>query len=147
MHETTDDSKAKKTHIIVPGPRMRIEWAVAEDGSMPARDFFYSELSPKTQAKFMASFRRMATTGTIGQKRKFHDNEADGLAAFKADTPEGRMVRLPCFRISNRWIIATGFFKPAQSAWPAWAISDAKRVRDSHEARESKQKKPVEKKS
>lgn len=123
--------------IIVPGPRMSIEWAVREDGTIPAREFFHKELVDATRAILMASFRRMATAGEIRQKRKFN-READGFCAFKCDTPEGRMVRFPCFRIGNRWILAHGFFKPAQNRWPDWALNLAQAIRTEHLAYESR---------
>ena len=121
-------------HIAVRGPLLTVEWAVLADGTMPARTFFY-ELPIKTQAALFASFRQIATRGTIQQKRKWN-READDFYAFKCDTPEGRMVRLPCFRKKNRWIIVSGFFKPPQPLWPKWALAEAQRNRDEHNSRE-----------
>lgn len=122
-------------NTIVPGPKMRIEWAVLSDGTMPGREF-YNDLPKKTKALFNASWRKMATTGSIGQKRKFKRVDEE-FSAFKGDTPENRMVRFPCFRRGNRWILTHGFFKPPQKRWPASAIPTAQRIRDEHLANEA----------
>lgn len=53
--------------------------------------------------------------------------------AFKRwsmNSPKGGkgMIRIPCFRIDDRWILTHGFWKPPQSEWPECHFTTAQQI-------------------
>jgi hypothetical protein len=46
------------------------------------------------------------------------------------------MIRIPCFRIGNRWILTHGFWKEPRSEWPERHFAEANRIYQEVMARE-----------
>ena len=46
------------------------------------------------------------------------------------------MIRIPCFRIDNRWVLTHGFSKEPQSEWPERHFAEANRIYEEVTARE-----------
>ena len=59
------------------------------------------------------------------------------------DSPKGGkgMIRIPCFRIDNRWILTHGFWKPSQSKWPECEFVTAEKIHQEVMLREKRNSK------
>jgi len=82
----------------------RIEFAVRQNGSMPARDFI-TGLHWKERIKLLALLQRMADTGKIWNKQQFKQVEGK-IFEFKSN-----QLRVLCFQHSNSWVLTHGFRK------------------------------------
>jgi hypothetical protein len=79
-----------------------------------------------------ALWQRTANHGEMRrQTRKFKHVEGP-LFAFKCDAADGRMIRFGCFRIGRRWLLAHGFYKPAQRRWPSSELNACYAVYNEH---------------
>ncbi len=126
-------------HIAVRVGNWVVEYAIRQDGTMPAKDFVNS-LDPSVKDRILAAFRHVAQTGGRGVPPQVFKHERDELWAFKCKH-EKRRIRLPCFRRNNRWIVTHGFFKPPRSKWPEQEFTLAFLIRDDVVRRESPPKK------
>ena len=108
---------------------------------MPARDFLIS-LDKRDRDHLRARFQHLADGGEqeMNNDRVFKA-ERPPFWAFKRNSkhsPKGGdgMIRMPCFRIGDRWILTHGFWKPPQSEWPEYEFTLAEEIRQEVLARE-----------
>jgi len=115
-------------NLAVEGTSRRIEYAVLGDGTMPAREFI-DRLSSKAITSILARFKHVADNGEINVPDKIFKHERGEISAFKY-THKKHMLRFPCFRTGNRWIITHGFQKiPSKSEWPEQEFDRANKIR------------------
>jgi hypothetical protein len=89
---------------------------------MLARDFLVDELG-QDAAQVLPLFAEVAETGRTHNSAKFSPERGE-IHAFKT-TIKNKLVRIPCFRISNRWLLLFGFFKKgAQKGRGKWRQED-----------------------
>ena len=111
-----------------------VEYALDGNGQMPAKEFLESldqDDDAPNLAKLLQWFQWMAENGQIANDQKFKHEKGD-IYAFKAKTNEKKMVRIPCFRIRNRWILTHGFYKPGRSKWRPQEFTTAERIQLEH---------------
>jgi len=133
---------AKDDTSIVTAGRMRtIEYAVRTDGSMPARVFLDS-LHVRDRQHLMGRFQHLADGGEqVMNNQAVFKKERPPFFAFKRrskHSPRGGegMIRIPCFRIGNRWILTHGFWKEPQSEWAERHFAEANQIHSEVMARE-----------
>ena len=129
------------TVIVVRGLMRSVEYAIRRDRSMPAKQFFDS-LNARDQAYLLNRFKQIADGGeqaisnedVFRRERKLPDDIIKGtggwLWAFKKKTknrPGGGTgnLRISCFLLNHRWILAHGFWKPPQAKWRERDYSEA----------------------
>ena len=132
-------------NIAAKGRKRIIEYAIRKDGSMPAKEFL-DGLDKRDRNHLRARFQHLADGG---------EQEMNNDQVFKAErppfwtfkrksknSPKGGdgMIRIPCFRIGNRWILTHGFWKPPQSEWPEHAFVLAEQIRQEFSAREEQKR-------
>ena len=85
-------------NIIVAGLKRTIEYAVLDDGSMPAKEFIDSLLqtSPHAETDILARFRHIADGGEANATDQMFKRERDPFSAFKCKVA-GQFVRRPVF--------------------------------------------------
>lgn len=144
------------THIVVVGKRRTVEYAVRDDGSKPAKDFL-DALEAKEKAAVVALLSHLAEVGEEGfHNRKRFRQERPPIWAIKRKAAQGkkekskkkskekrasRLIRLPCFRDGDRWIITHGFWKPpTKSEWPEEEFTLAFKIMNEQLSREEKEK-------
>jgi len=126
--------------IVVRGRRRIIEYAVREDGSMPAKVFF-DNLHHRDQAWLLARFRLLAEQGDraisnegVFRREREIPKDVKGISGwlwtFKKETKKrpggGRgLIRIPCFLVQHRWILTHGFWKPFKPTWPEPQYTEA----------------------
>lgn len=120
--------KRAERPIIAEGSHGTIEYGVCLNGAMPAREFVEG-LDEGDRRKIAVLFERLAETGRIFNREQFKKID-DGIWEFKRGP-----VRVSCFQIGNRWILAHGFIKK-QDRWPAGELERAKRIMTEHVQRE-----------
>ncbi len=134
-----DDS----SRIVIKGHVRTVEYAVRADGSVPARDFLLS-LHQRDRGHLLARFKHLADGGEQQMNNdQVFKAERPPFWAFKRNSknsPQGGkgMIRMPCFRIGNRWILTHGFWKPPQSKWPESEFAVAQQIRQEVVHREGK---------
>lgn len=135
---------AKVDPQIYIGRARAVEYAVRKDGTMPAKEFL-SSLSTKDQAKLSALFRQLGDLGEKNNNPQRFCHEREGIYAFKWTTKAGPtggkgLIRFPCFRHGNRWILTHGFWKPLNdNKWPEKEFTLAFEIRDEVLQREKSQ--------
>ena len=122
MAEPTD------TSLAVPAGRFRVEYAVDEEGKMPAKEFLDS-LGPATKARFLASFSHFSHNGPQGMTDKMFCQEREDIHAFKCKEKKLRL-RIPCFRHGDCWKLTHGFVKPPQSEWHEEEFTRANKIKE-----------------
>ena len=122
--------------------RVRIvENAIRKDGSMPAKGFL-DGLDKRDRNHLMAFFVHLANGGERDMTNdKVFKAERPPFWTFKRrskKSPKGGdgMIRMPCFRVDNRWILTHGFWKPPQSKWPEREFVLAEQIRQEFLARQ-----------
>ncbi len=131
------------TRIAARGHRRIVEYAIRADGRMPAKEFL-DGLDIRDRNHLKAWFVHLADGG---------EQEMNNDQVFKAErppfwtfkrrskkSPKGGdgMIRMPCFRVDNRWILTHGFWKPPQSKWPEREFTLAEQIRQEVLAREKR---------
>src|SRR5688572_2097478 len=98
--------------IVVTGAKRTIEYAVRNDGSIPAYEFVKGLLKKSEHAErdILARFAHIAANSEIGAPEGIFKKERGEFSTFKY-TCEQEFVRLPCFRYGNSWIVTHGFTK------------------------------------
>jgi hypothetical protein len=135
---------AKDDTTIVASGRYTVEYAVRDDGSMPASEFF-DRLAKEDQAYLLARFQHVAMQGPLINKKVFR-REREGIWAFKrttlADPAGGKgLIRMPCFRLNMRWLLTHGFWKPKNdSKWPESEFRLAFEIREEVLKREKRER-------
>ncbi|MBU4273971.1 MAG: hypothetical protein KKA28_19230 [Planctomycetes bacterium] len=125
----TEDDK----HIVARGRLRVVEYAIRSDGSMPAKDFLFS-LSKRDRQHLLNRFLHLANGGEQQMNNdQVFKAERPPFWAFKRwsmNSPKGGkgMIRIPCFRIDDRWILTHGFWKPPQSEWPECHFTTAQQI-------------------
>jgi len=139
------------THIVAEGARRTVEYAVRDDETMPAWGFIKS-LEAREKAAVQAFLRHLADVGEEGihNKKRFR-RERDAIWAVKRRATKGKrgeskekrassLIRLPCFRDGNRWILTHGFWKPPKAKWPEAEFTLAFEIMNEQLSREAKNK-------
>jgi hypothetical protein len=70
------------TIIAAEGRKLRVLWAMSNNGRMPAKEFYDKKMSDKERAKILALFKRFAAMGSISNKEQFKPL-GEGLFEFK----------------------------------------------------------------
>ncbi len=70
----------------------------------------------------------------MSQNDQVFKHERDSLWTFKrkskhSDKGGDGMIRIPCFRRDDRWILTHGFWKPPKSKWPEREFTIAEEIR------------------
>jgi hypothetical protein len=127
----SDDSS-----LICEG-RMRIEFAVRDDKSMPAKEYLDS-LNPSDRLNVVAYLQQLADSpdGMIHNQPKIFKRENETFFALKRRGLQGRRIRIVLFRHGRRWILTHGFDKPAQAKWNKREFTKATKIRNEHLTRE-----------
>ena len=94
----------------------------------------------------MAFFKHLADNGEDRLDKHLFRKEKNSFSTFKRTSrcsPQGGkgLIRLPCFRIGNRWILTHGFWKPLRAEWPKDACALAETIRGEVLAREKQKNK------
>jgi hypothetical protein len=116
---------AKRTDTIVAsGEWGTVEYAVAADGSVPAR-LFLAECDDNVAAKLFALFERLAKVGRLSNQQQFRKERGEiwGFKHFQ--------TRMACFRVANRWFLTHGFTKKKDN-WPAGQLERAERIMEEY---------------
>ena len=126
------------TEVIARGAWGTVECVIRLAGDAPALDFIKGDLNQREMAAVLEIFQKMANYGEVPPKQ--FKSEMNGLSAFRHER-QSRLIRFPCFRDSNRWILTHGFFKPGakkgRGKWPTAEINRATESRASYFARKS----------
>jgi len=107
-----------------------IRYAVLSSGKMPSKDYLES-LDWRERIKMESRLENMATNGTIKNNQKFRKLE-DEIWEFKSD-----QHRMPCFQVSNCWILTHGFVKKSDKT-KRKEIDRAKKIMKEHMEREKR---------
>ncbi|HEX5544696.1 MAG TPA: type II toxin-antitoxin system RelE/ParE family toxin [Nitrospira sp.] len=117
---TPPSSKSPLTRLVYDGTVFRIEFYIAPNGIIPAKDWL-EQLPLAAQQKFAALFARMGDIGKIWNERKFkHLTETDQLFEFKVEAD-----RVLCFFFVGRRLILTHGFKKTGDRTPKREIDRA----------------------
>ena len=125
--------------IIFNGLKCSVEFAVLDDESSPARDFFNEELSASDRRRIRSYMEHLADNGEISNSKKFK-HERPPFWAFKHKTESKQLARMPCYQNGRRWIVTHGFFKGAQSEWDEAEFTKATEIRNEQLLRERGEK-------
>jgi hypothetical protein len=128
MADSADKGKAPA--IAAPG-RFPVEYAVVQDGSMPAWDYIQGLLKivESAETDILARFSHVAQNGEVNVSENIFKHERDEIWAFKYKI-RGDHHRLPCFRYKNRWFVTHGFKKiRSKSKWPEQEFRRANEIR------------------
>ena len=126
-------SKDADNPIVVSGSFRTIEYAIAANGSMPAREFV-ENLSVAEKAKIAQLFRKMADLGKLPNREQFKSVRG-GICEFKK-----HQIRVFCFRKDDRWILTNGYKKKRNKLARA-EVDRAERIMREHLEREVSQHK------
>ncbi len=111
-----------------------VEFAMRANGRFPAEEFL-DELSPADRAIFIDLFQQMADFGHTHNPSRF-SHERRKIYGFKAKGRGNKLIRIPCFQKSNRWILTHGFFKPGaqkgRGPWPVEELDKADKTMNEH---------------
>jgi len=110
--------------LVVSGARGEVRYAVKENGEMLAKEFI-DGLPVPDKSKLFALFRRLAVNGTIHNVEKFRKERGE-IYAFKS-----AQIRIPCFRVGNRWFLTHGFTKNVDR-WKKADLDRADKIRQEH---------------
>jgi phage-related protein len=92
--------------LAYAGRRLRIEFAILRDGSIPGLEFLVG-LDARWQAQMHVLFQRLGDEGRISNTEKFKRIEGTEFFEFKA-----HQIRMPCYyRPDGRVVITHGFVK------------------------------------
>lgn len=117
------------SNIAYRGVRFSIEYAIRNDNSVPAQDYFHG-LETRWQARLLTLYQRLGDTGRISNTEQFN-KFADEFFEFKAF-----QVRMPCyFRSDKRVVITHGFFKKKEGSAPKQEGERAKVIKQEYENR------------
>lgn len=119
--------------IVVKGPKRIVAYAIAANGTMPAKDFLEQQnckdAPTKTElAGLRHLFKLMADQGKITNSEQFK-KERDAIFGFKK-----YQVRIAAFQDGEVWFLTHGF-KKKRSKWPKGELDRADRIRDEHQTR------------
>ncbi|MCD4726890.1 MAG: hypothetical protein K8R46_04470, partial [Pirellulales bacterium] len=110
----------------------------------PDEPDFLLSLTKRDRPHLMARFLHLANGGEqqMNNDRVFKA-ERPPFWTFKRtsrNSPKGGegMIRIPCFRIEDRWILTHGFWKPPQSKWPEREFVTAEKIRQEVMLREKR---------
>lgn len=123
-------------HIAAVGKLRTVEYAVRDDETMPAREYI-DGLPKNVKERFLALFGHMAQNGEGRLTDVMFCRERGEIYTFKGKDNKIRL-RLPCFKLGNRWIITHGFPKPGKSKWPEEQFKLANEIREEVLVRERK---------
>jgi phage-related protein len=114
-------------YVVYTGERLKIEFAICLDRSLPAKQFF-DRLDAKDQRKLMVLFQWLADHGKIFNEEKFKKIEGtDGLFEFKSF-----QIRMPgFFGVRGSFVVTHGFRKKRDEA-PRSEITKAYNIRAEH---------------
>jgi hypothetical protein len=119
-----------EARLVVTGESRRIEYALASNGSTPAKDFVES-LNDADKAKLLALFERMARTGSVPNREQFKQVEGE-IFEFKK-----HQMRVFCFRDRNTWFLTNGYKKKRDRLDPS-EVRKAQRMMAEHKERISR---------
>lgn len=93
---------AKDDHIAAQGKLRTVEFAVRDDGTMPAKVYLDS-LPKKVKEHLLAIFRHVAAEGESQATPAMFCRERGDIYTFKGKNNKIRL-RFPCFKTGTRWI-------------------------------------------
>ena len=129
-----------ESNIAYRGVRFTIEYAIRNDNSIPALDYF-NGLETRWQARLLTLYTRLGDSGRISNPEQFN-KFIDEFFEFKAF-----QVRMPCyFRPGSRVVITHGFYKKKEGSAPKQEGERAKTIKQEYEQRLASQPVPWRKK-
>lgn len=118
--------------ILCAGRRIKIEFAVRSNGTMPAKDFYDNDLSEEERIKLKPPFTRLADDGHVANRERFKKVEGTKeLWEFKL-----HQVRMPGFFLPGGRFILTHGLRKKQDKLPKGEIDIAEKIRAEHVKRE-----------
>lgn len=136
-------SKPVDNKLAVEGKCRQIKYAALEDGTTPALDYIEKlcKSYPNAKTDILAKFGHVAENGEIGVSPKVFKRERNEISTFKYKPQKNVLIRFPCFRMNNCWIITHGFQKvTSKSKWPESEFDEAHRIRNIVLKREKQKK-------
>ncbi|HKV23944.1 MAG TPA: type II toxin-antitoxin system RelE/ParE family toxin [Candidatus Acidoferrum sp.] len=121
-------------NILCCGRKLSIEFAIRANGSMPAKDFFDTDLTESERLKFRPPVMRLADDGLVANEERFKKVEGTkDLWEFKL-----HQVRILGFYMPGaRFVLAHGLRKKKDRLSKS-DIEVAETIRREHIARQSK---------
>lgn len=114
--------------ILCRGQRIRIEFAVRRNGSMPAKDFFDNGLTELERHKLRPPMARLADDGRVANQERFKKVEGtNGLWEFKL-----HQIRIFGFFLSGARFILTNGIRKKQDRLSRSDIAVAEAIRGEH---------------
>ncbi|SRR6266566_966767 len=114
----------KDDSLVELGAWGEVRYAIRDDKSMPAKEFYLS-LSKGDQAKLNNLYKRMADHGRITNWQKFHRVEGD-IWEFKSFR-----IRVSCYQSGRCWFLLHGFEKKGDY-WPGGELLRAQNLLVEH---------------
>lgn len=114
--------------VAYRGIRFTIEYAIRNDGSVPAWDFF-DAAQIRWQAQLIVLFKLLGDAGQIRNREKFRQL-AEGFYEFKAF-----QIRMPCYFRSDKRVVITHGFTKKKDAAPKSEIARATNIKLEYEER------------
>ena len=114
-------------NVAYRGQQFTIVYAIRNDDSIPAQDFFEA-LDRQWQARFLTLYTRLGDTGRISNPEHFSKfgNDFWEFKAFR--------YRMPCYHCEGRLVVIThGFTKKKEGRAPEQEIDRAERIQNEYE--------------
>lgn len=118
----------RRANIVYSGKQRTIEYAVMENGKMPAKEFFHS-LSDNDQRRLYALFQLFGDTGRIRNREHFKKIEGAEFFEFKRFS-----LRMVCFMESKGRLVLTHGFIKKKDKIPPEEIVKARRIKAEYQS-------------
>lgn len=119
--------KCMVNNVAYRGQQFTIVYAIRNDDSIPARNFF-DNLDRQWQARFLTLYTRLGDTGRITNIEQF-SKFGDDFWEFKAFR-----YRMPCYYREGRQLVIThGFIKKKEGRAPEQEIDRAEKIQSEYE--------------
>ena len=112
--------------VAYRGVRLKVVFAIRDDESIPARNFF-DGLDRQWQARFLTLYTRLGDTGRISNPEQF-SKFGDDFWEFKAF-----QVRMICYFLPGRRVVVTHGFAKKKDAFDKREIRRAEAIKSEYE--------------
>lgn len=120
-------------NVICCGRKLSIEFAIRANGSMPAKDFFDTDLTETERQKFKPPMMRLADDGRVANEERFKKVEGTkGLWEFKL-----HQIRILGFYSTRGSFVLTHGLRKKKDRLSKSDIEVAETIRKEHIARQS----------
>jgi hypothetical protein len=119
-------------NILCTGRKIRIEFAIRANGTMPAKEFYDDNLSESERRKLNPPIQRLADDGRVANEERFKKVEGtDELWEFKL-----HQVRIPGFYLPGGRFVLTHGLRKKKDRLSMSEIKIAQAIRNEHITRE-----------